>query len=78
MSPRFVDVVQEAIGPPAGNWIHHGLTSSDVVDTAESTALVQAADLLIDAASGLVSALKRRAIEHATTPMLGRTTECTL
>jgi adenylosuccinate lyase len=69
----FVDVVQEAIGPPAGNWIHHGLTSSDVVDTAESAALVQAADLLIDAAGGLVSALKRRAIEHATTPILGRT-----
>jgi adenylosuccinate lyase len=69
----FVDVVQEAIGPPAGNWIHHGLTSSDIVDTAESAALVQAADLLIDAAGGLVSALKRRAIEHATTPILGRT-----
>jgi adenylosuccinate lyase len=69
----FVDVVQEAIGPPAGNFIHHGLTSSDVVDTAESVALVESADLLIEAAGGLVSALKRRAIEHATTPMLGRT-----
>ena len=69
----FVDVVQEEIGPPAGNWIHHGLTSSDVVDTAESVALVTAADLLIDAAGGLVSALKRRAIEHARTPVLGRT-----
>ena len=69
----FVDVVQEAIGPPAGNWVHHGLTSSDVVDTAESAALVQAADLLIDAAGALVSALKRKAIEHARTPMLGRT-----
>ena len=30
----FVDVVQEAIGPPEGSWIHYGLTSSDVVDTA--------------------------------------------
>ena len=30
----FVDVVQAAIGPPAGSWIHYGLTSSDVVDTA--------------------------------------------
>ena len=30
----FVDVVQERIGAPAGTWIHHGLTSSDVVDTA--------------------------------------------
>ena len=69
----FVDVVQEAIGPPAGNWIHHGLTSSDVVDTAESAALVRAADLLIEASGSLVSALKRRAIEHAATPILGRT-----
>lgn len=69
----FVDVVQEAIGPPAGNWIHHGLTSSDVVDTAESVCLVEATDLLVDAASGLVSALRRKAIEHAGTAMLGRT-----
>ncbi len=30
----FVDVVQEAIGQPEGSWIHYGLTSSDVVDTA--------------------------------------------
>ena len=42
----FVDVVQERIGPPAGSWIHYGLTSSDVVDTALSVALVAAADLL--------------------------------
>jgi adenylosuccinate lyase len=69
----FVDVVQASIGPPAGNWIHHGLTSSDVVDTAESAALVAAADLLIGAAGDLVAALKRKAIEHAATPMLGRT-----
>ena len=69
----FVDVVQEAVGPPAGNWIHHGLTSSDVVDTAESVALVAAADLIIGAADDLVAVLKRRAIEHATTPILGRT-----
>jgi adenylosuccinate lyase len=69
----FVDVVQEAIGPPAGNWIHHGLTSTDVVDTAESLTLTRACDLLLGAADGLVSALKRRAIEHARTPILGRT-----
>ncbi len=69
----FVDVVQDAIGPPAGKWIHHGLTSSDVVDTAESVTLVAAADLLIEASSELIAALKHRAREHARTPVLGRT-----
>jgi len=69
----FVDVVQEAIGPPEGSWVHHGLTSSDVVDTALSATLVRAADLLLAASGELVAALKRRALEHAATPMLGRT-----
>ncbi|MBK9180004.1 MAG: adenylosuccinate lyase [Acidimicrobiales bacterium] len=69
----FVDVVQAAIGPPAGNWIHYGLTSSDVVDTALCAQLVRAADLLIDAASGLVAVLKRRAEEFRSTPTVGRT-----
>src|SRR5919205_2894652 len=39
----FVDVVQGAIGPPAGSWIHYGLTSSDVVDTALCWAMRDAA-----------------------------------
>jgi adenylosuccinate lyase len=69
----FVDVVQEAIGAPEGSWVHHGVTSSDVVDTAWSATLAAAADLLVDAASGLVGALKERAVEHATTVMVGRT-----
>ena len=50
----FVDVVQEAIGQPEGSWIHYGLTSSDVVDTALCATLTRAADLLIDGADGLV------------------------
>jgi len=69
----FVDVVQDSIGQPEGSWIHHGLTSSDVVDTALCTTLVKAADLLADALDDLVAALRRRAIEHAGTPMVGRT-----
>ena len=44
----FVDVVQDAIGQPEGSWIHYGLTSSDVVDTALCATLTRAADLLID------------------------------
>jgi adenylosuccinate lyase len=69
----FVDVVQEAIGPPAGQWVHYGLTSSDVVDTALSFTLVRAADVLIDASGALVSVLKARALEFRDTPMVGRT-----
>ncbi|HUR18588.1 MAG TPA: adenylosuccinate lyase [Acidimicrobiales bacterium] len=69
----FVDVVQAAIGAPEANWVHYGLTSSDVVDTALCATLVSAADLLIEASSGLVAALKRRALEFRDTPMVGRT-----
>ncbi len=69
----FVDVVQNAIGPPEGTWIHFGLTSSDVVDTALSATLTRAADLLIEAQDGLVVSLKRRAIAEAEVPTMGRT-----
>jgi adenylosuccinate lyase len=69
----FVDVVQQRIGPPEGNWIHHGLTSSDVVDTALSATLVKAGDLLLEANGALLATLARRAREHAATPMVGRT-----
>ena len=69
----FVDVVQAAIGAPAGKWVHYGLTSSDVVDTALCLTLTRAADLLIDASGDLVAALKAKALEFRDTPMVGRT-----
>jgi adenylosuccinate lyase len=69
----FVDVVQEAIGAPEGSWVHYGLTSSDVVDTALCATLTRAADLLLDASDALVSVLKARALEFMDTPMAGRT-----
>ena len=69
----FVDVVQDAIGGDEGKWVHYGLTSSDVVDTALCATLVSAADLLVDAADALVSVLKRRAAEFIDTAMAGRT-----
>ncbi|MGK2957811.1 MAG: adenylosuccinate lyase [Acidimicrobiales bacterium] len=69
----FVDIVQDAVGPPAGKWVHYGLTSSDVVDTALSMGLTTAADLLIEASSALVAVLKARALEFRSTPMVGRT-----
>jgi adenylosuccinate lyase len=69
----FVDVVQEAVGQPEGSWVHFGLTSSDVVDTALCATLVRATDLLLAASDDLVSVLKRRASEFIDTPMAGRT-----
>jgi adenylosuccinate lyase len=69
----FVDVVQAAIGAPAGSWIHYGLTSSDVVDTAWCWMLRDAADLLIDAATDLLGTLRDLALAHRDTVMIGRT-----
>jgi adenylosuccinate lyase len=69
----FVDVAQAAIGGEAGKWVHYGLTSSDVVDTAWCATLTRAADLLIEASGRLVAALRRRALEFRDTPMVGRT-----
>lgn len=69
----FVDVVQEAIGQPEGSWIHYGLTSSDVVDTALCATLVRAADLLIEACAALRAACTARAHETIDIPVVGRT-----
>jgi adenylosuccinate lyase len=69
----FVDVIQDRIGPPAGKWVHYGLTSSDVVDTAGCAQLTRAADLLIHASTRLIESLRRRAEEFRMTPMVGRT-----
>ncbi|HEX5615261.1 MAG TPA: adenylosuccinate lyase [Acidimicrobiia bacterium] len=69
----FVDVVQEHIGMPAGGWVHYGLTSSDVVDTALSVLLVRALDRIAEAAAALEQAIAARAHEFRDTPMVGRT-----
>lgn len=69
----FVDVVQVSIGPPAGAWVHYGLTSSDVADTALSATLVAAADVLVAASTALVTVLARRARELEAVAMAGRT-----
>ncbi len=69
----FVDVVQERVGPPAGAWVHYGLTSTDVVDTALAWTLVQALDLLAESSAALEHALIERAREFRATPMVGRT-----
>jgi adenylosuccinate lyase len=69
----FVDIVQDAVGAPEGAWIHYGLTSSDVVDTALCWQLTKAADVLLEASAGLVAVLVRRAHELIDVPVVGRT-----
>jgi adenylosuccinate lyase len=68
----FVDVVAESVGE-AGRWVHHGLTSSDVLDTALALQLSQAGLLLCGGAAVYRNALIRRAREHAGTICVGRT-----
>jgi adenylosuccinate lyase len=69
----FVDVVQSRIGMPEGAWIHYGLTSSDVVDTALCSNLTQAMDIVITEATALRDALTRRAVTSIDLPITGRT-----
>ncbi|MBT5277309.1 MAG: adenylosuccinate lyase [Ilumatobacter sp.] len=69
----FVDVTQDAINDPAGSWIHYGLTSSDVGDTALCWAMRDAADLMIEASTELLETLIGLAREHRDTVMIGRT-----
>jgi adenylosuccinate lyase len=68
----FVSQVAETVGEE-GRFIHFGLTSSDVVDTALALQCRAAADVLLLAADQLLELLIRRAREHATTVMMGRT-----
>ena len=69
----FVDVVQAAIGMPEGAWVHYGLTSSDVVDTAFCHVMTAAMDVVITEAVALRDALTGRARETIDWPITGRT-----
>jgi adenylosuccinate lyase len=68
----FVSNVAENIGPE-GRFLHYGLTSSDVVDTALSLLMRDACDLLLDDLAALLAAVKARALEQRHTPCIGRT-----
>jgi adenylosuccinate lyase len=68
----FVDVVGESIGEP-GRWLHYGLTSSDVLDTALATQLVEAGTIVTTGARDYRDALIERALEHRDTVSVGRT-----
>ncbi|MFM8561097.1 MAG: adenylosuccinate lyase [Solirubrobacterales bacterium] len=69
----FVDVLAASAGDPAGRWIHYGLTSSDVLDTALALQVRDSAPLVIAGAEKLVQVLAARAREHAATVCTGRT-----
>jgi adenylosuccinate lyase len=68
----FVDVLAASAGP-AGRWIHYGLTSSDVLDTALALQLRRAGEIVVPGARALAAALAERAREHAGTLCVGRT-----
>ena len=67
----FLTHVSEIVGPEA-RFLHQGMTSSDVNDTALAVQLTRAADLLIEDVELVLAALKRRAFEHRLTPTVGR------
>ena len=68
----FTTNLAENIGP-ASRFVHYGLTSSDVVDTANALLLKDASDLLLKKVDALLEVLKRRAFEFKDTPQIGRT-----
>jgi len=67
----FLTWAGEKLGPER-RWLHQGMTSSDVLDTALAVQLKQAADLLIKDIDALLAVVKRRAQEHKLTPTIGR------
>ena len=68
----FVDAVAEQVGP-AARWLHYGLTSSDVLDTALALQIREAGALVLQGIEDAFGAVVRRAFEHRSTPMVGRT-----
>jgi adenylosuccinate lyase len=68
----FTTAVAEHVGPSA-RWLHFGLTSSDVVDTAQALQMREACDVLLRNLERLQEAVRARAEEHRRTPMIGRT-----
>jgi adenylosuccinate lyase len=70
----FLTAFRETIPcPDAARWVHHGLTSSDLLDTALAVQLTRAADLVLIEARALVAALKARALRHWDDVCVGRT-----
>ena len=68
----FVSAVAESVGPE-GRWLHYGLTSSDVVDTALARLMRDACELIASGLESLLEAVRERAFRHRHAPMIGRT-----
>jgi len=68
----FTTAVAEKVGPSA-RWLHFGLTSSDVIDTAQALQMREACDVILTDLRSLAHAVRDRAIEHRHTPIIGRT-----
>ncbi len=68
----FVDVLQSKIQKDS-NWIHYGLTSSDVVDTANALLIKESLNIVIERIADLVNSLKNKAISESETLIIGRT-----
>ena len=68
----FVDILQNKVGE-GSNWIHYGLTSSDVVDTSNSLLIKESLEVLLKLVDDLLNEIKNRAIEEQNTKIIGRT-----
>ena len=68
----FVDILQDKVNEDS-EWIHYGLTSSDVVDTSNSLLILESLDFLIGKVDELISTLKNLAIKEKDTKIIGRT-----
>ncbi len=68
----FTTAVAEKVGPSA-RWMHFGMTSSDVIDTAQALQMREACDVILRDLEALADAIRERAFEHKLTPMIGRT-----
>ena len=68
----FTTAVAERVGPSA-RWLHFGMTSSDVIDTAQALQMREACDLILSDLDASMEAVRDRALEHRRTAMIGRT-----
>ena len=68
----FVDLLAGSVSE-GGEWVHYGLTSSDMIDTAQAVLLAASSDLLLERVRQLFTVVRNRAFEHQATVMVGRT-----
>ncbi|MGC8501676.1 adenylosuccinate lyase [Desulfurella sp.] len=68
----FNENVREYLTPQEGSFLHYGVTSSDIVDTANALLLKRSCEIIIDDIKQLLETLKKRAFEFKDTPMIGR------